>query len=176
MTTTVLVLNAGYEELHRVPVQHAVRMLVRQVAVVEKAVPGRTIGPYPYPAVLRLVRYVKMAWLYRRRDVAGGRVFAGAKDTWTRVDRDPTFSFEGVLARDHHQCAFCGLPGADTVDHVLPRAQGGRSTWENCVAAHGSLTAPFCNSVKADRTPEQAGMPLLWQPFVPTVYDLTWAS
>jgi len=52
----VLVLNAGYEPLHRVSLAHAVRMLHRQVAVVEQAVDGRTFGPYPLPAVLRLVR------------------------------------------------------------------------------------------------------------------------
>lgn len=171
---TVTVLNAGYEELHRVTVQKAISMLFRKIAVIEEEVPGRTFGPFPYPRVLRLVRYVKMTWTYRRRSVAGGRVVGGAKDTWTQVDQDCTFSFEGVIQRDHGQCAYCGGPGADTVDHVLPRSQGGQSTWENSVAAHGSLTEPYCNSVKADRTPEQAGMPLLWEPFVPTRYDLTW--
>ena len=62
----VLVLNAGYEPLQRVSLAHAVRMLHRRVAVVEEAVDGRTFGPYPLPAVLRLVRYVQMRWRHRR--------------------------------------------------------------------------------------------------------------
>src|SRR5690349_8694498 len=60
----VLVLNASYEPLHKVDVRHAVRMLVRGVAVVEEAVEGRSIGHFPLPRVLRLVRYVTMRWRY----------------------------------------------------------------------------------------------------------------
>src|SRR5690349_21532071 len=47
----VLVLNASYEPLHKVDVRHAVRMLVRGVAVVEEAVEGRNIGHFPFPRV-----------------------------------------------------------------------------------------------------------------------------
>lgn len=36
-------------------------------------------------------------------------------------------------------------------DHVIPRAHGGCTTWENVVTS----CVP-CNSVKADRMPEQA--------------------
>lgn len=59
---SVLVLNAGYEPLHRVSLQHAIRMLARNVAVVEEIEHGQTIGPYPRPRVLRLIRYVTMRW------------------------------------------------------------------------------------------------------------------
>lgn len=181
--STVIVLNASYEELHRVSVKKAITMLVREVAVIEEAIPGATFGPFPMPAVLRLVRYVKTAWLYRRKVPSGGVVVNGAKDTWTRVDPQAGYSFEAVKRRDHDQCAYCGRhesqvvepPGPEvplmTVDHVLPRAQGGASTWENCVAACWR-----CNFDKADRTPEQAGLRLLWEPFVPSTYDLTWAT
>ncbi|WP_114906994.1 HNH endonuclease [Ornithinimicrobium murale] len=180
--STVVVLNASYEELHRVSVKKAITMLVREVAVIEEAVPDASFGPFPMPAVLRLVRYVKTAWLYRRRSSPGGRVVTGAKDTWTPVDALAGYSFEGVKVRDHHQCAYCGRPQAKvetpppgtpaiTVDHVVPRAHGGQSTWENCVAA-----CWICNWDKADRTPEQAGLVLLWEPFVPTTYDLTWTT
>lgn len=167
--TQVLVLNAGYEELHRVSVRHAIKMVWRGVAEIEEALPGRSFGPYDYPVSVRLVRYVKMGWAYVKRSVRGGRVTpARVKDTWTvHVGGTPVFSFPGVIARDNGQCAFDGLPGATTVDHVIPRAQGGPSTWENCVAAHEK-----CNWDKADRTPEQADMPLLWEPFTPTREDL----
>ena len=61
------------------------------------------------------------------------------------------------------QC--CGKqPGSEelTIDHVLPRAQGGTSTWENCV-----LACIECNAKKADRTPDQARMPLRREPVRP---------
>ena len=60
--SSVLILNAGYEPLHRVSIQHAIRMLVREVAVVEESLDDKTIGHFPFPLVLRLVRYVKLNW------------------------------------------------------------------------------------------------------------------
>ena len=81
-----------------------------------------------------------------------------------------TFSRRNVAKRDHYVCQYCGAqPGAEsiTIDHVLPRSQGGTSTWTNCVAA-----CSRCNARKGDRTPEQAGMRLRrrparpeWKPF-----------
>jgi 5-methylcytosine-specific restriction endonuclease McrA len=50
-----------------------------------------------------------------------------------------------------------------TIDHVVPRAQGGQSQWENCV-----LACVACNKGKADRTPEQAGMRLKHKAVKPT--------
>ena len=56
-------------------------------------------------------------------------------------------------------------PGSEelTIDHVVPRAQGGESLWGNCV-----LACLACNKGKADRTPEQAGMRLKHKPVRPT--------
>ncbi|MBW4096183.1 MAG: HNH endonuclease [Acidobacteria bacterium] len=135
----VLVLNAGYEPMHRVDIQHAIRMLVRGVAVIEEAIDGKTFGPYPVPKVLRLVRYVQMRWQTRHR----------------------TCSKEAVKRRDG-RCAYCGGP-AQTVDHVHPRSRGGQSSWTNLVAA----CLP-CNQRKADRTPNEAGMRLLLTPHIPS--------
>ena len=80
-----------------------------------------------------------------------------------------SFSRRNLFKRDHWTCQYCGLqPGADelTIDHVVPRSQGGTSTWENCV-----LACMTCNKRKADRTPQQAGLKLrhapvrpLWKP------------
>jgi 5-methylcytosine-specific restriction endonuclease McrA len=87
----------------------------------------------------------------------------------THYDRLPatsvTFSRRNVAKRDHHACQYCGAqPGweAITIDHVVPRSQGGASSWTNCVAA----CVP-CNARKADRTPEQAGMHLRKRPTRP---------
>ena len=60
----------------------------------------------------------------------------------TGYDRTPqatvTFSRRNVFKRDHFTCQYCGTqPGTEelTVDHVLPRSQGGVSSWANCVLA-----------------------------------------
>jgi 5-methylcytosine-specific restriction endonuclease McrA len=76
-----------------------------------------------------------------------------------------TFSRRNVAKRDHHTCQYCGAqPGGEeiTIDHVIPRSQGGTSSWTNCVAA-----CLRCNARKADRTPEQAGMRLRKRPVRP---------
>ena len=78
--------------------------------------------------------------------------------TLTKYDRfresTVTFSRRNIFKRDHSTCQYCGCrPGSSelTIDHVLPRSQGGVSSWENCV-----LACVACNSRKANRTPEQA--------------------
>lgn len=137
----VVVLNTDNTTLHMVSIKHAIKMLVREVAIVEESREGHQIGPYPWPVVLRLVRYVKTAYLYARTP------------TWTK---------RGLLTRDRHICAFCG-GHADTVDHLLPQSRGGLNTWKNTVAACSD-----CNNRKANRTPAEAGMKLRYRPYVPT--------
>src|SRR3954467_8763147 len=139
--TGVLVLNADLGPLHRVSLRHAVRMLVRQVAVVHEADTERQIGSYPLPRVVRLVQYVVTRW---------------------RFSRGPTWSRAGVHLRDRRRCAYCGTT-ATTIDHVLPRSRGGGNSWLNTVAACGP-----CNQRKGDRTPAEARMPLRIHPTVPT--------
>jgi len=137
----VLVLNADLGPLHRVSLQHAIRMLCREVAVVHEADPERQFGVFPMPRVLRLVSYVVTRWRY----TAG-----------------PAWSRRGVLERDGHRCAYCART-ATTIDHVMPVSRGGRNTWRNTVAA-----CDGCNQRKADRTPAEAGMVLRSAPTTPT--------
>ena len=89
--------------------------------------------------------------------------------TLTKYDRPReaavTFSRRNIFKRDHATCQYCGSrPGTSelTIDHVLPRSQGGASTWDNCV-----LACVACNARKANRTPEQAHMHLRRKPFRP---------
>lgn len=65
-----------------------------------------------------------------------------------------------ILKRDRRTCAYCG-DRATTADHIFPKSRGGKWTWDNLVAA-----CVRCNQYKADRTPEEAGMKLLWAPYV----------
>jgi 5-methylcytosine-specific restriction endonuclease McrA len=142
--TDVLVLNADLGPLHRVTIQHAIRMLCRQVAAIHESEPDRLIGVFPMPKIVRLLTYVVPRWRY----TAGPR--------WSR---------RGVLLRDGGRCGYCHSP-ATTVDHVVPRARGGKNTWQNTVAACTS-----CNQRKADKTPSEARMVLAVKAYAPT-----WAS
>ena len=89
--------------------------------------------------------------------------------TLTHYDRLPVkivaFSRRNVFKRDGYMCQYCGCkPGSEelTIDHILPRSRGGMSSWLNCV-----LACIDCNTRKANRTPEQAGMPLRSTPSRP---------
>jgi 5-methylcytosine-specific restriction endonuclease McrA len=82
-----------------------------------------------------------------------------------RRRRAPRFSRRAVVVRDRSTCMYCGAKLAKseaTVDHVVPRAQGGTSSWTNTVAACFT-----CNQRKSSRTPAQAGMRLKSQPHKP---------
>lgn len=71
---------------------------------------------------------------------------------------------KNILRRDGFKCAYCGRSDIPlTIDHIIPKAHGGDDTWENLVAA-----CTICNNKKGDRTPEEAKMRLLFQPFKPS--------
>jgi len=75
------------------------------------------------------------------------------------------FSRINILTRDKWRCCFCGEKFSTkelNYDHVIPRSQGGKTTWENIVSS-----CYKCNSKKGDRTPEQAGMTLRSKPYKP---------
>lgn len=99
--------------------------------------------------------------------------------TLTDYDRLPAtkvwFSRRNIFKRDRYTCQYCGRQwrrdsgksggiGFDelTIDHVVPRSQGGQSRWDNCV-----LACLDCNARKADRTPDQAGLRLRRKPDQP---------
>jgi len=86
------------------------------------------------------------------------------------TSRRPAFTRFNVFLRDRFSCQYCGesLPTHDlTFDHVIPRARGGRTSWENVVTA----CSP-CNLVKGSRLPRDCGMLPLHQPIQPTTHQL----
>jgi len=184
LNTNVLVLNRVYLPVHVTTVRRAFSMVYQGTALVvddkyqtfgfhDWAVrighDGDHIrtpsGPIPVPRVIVLSHYDRLP----RRHVR--------------------FSRSNIFSRDRFTCQYCGVrPGRMdlNLDHVVPRAQGGRTTWENVVCC----CIP-CNRHKGGRTPEQAGLrlrrhparprwsPLLcvlpatvryreWQPFLPS--------
>lgn len=144
---TVEVYNADYRVLSRIPWQEAVRLMLRgAVYIVDLHMPAVHVRSpslvIQLPAAVALYEYVHIP--HRPADRA------------TR---------EAVLVRDGRLCVYCG-GRADTVDHVLPRCRGGGDTWFNLVAACQS-----CNGLKGDRTPQEAGMSMIREPFEPRPRD-----
>ena len=79
----------------------------------------------------------------------------------------PAFTRFNVFLRDGFSCQYCGETGELTFDHVIPRRVGGRTTWDNVVAA-----CPPCNLRKGGRLPQQANMTPRQAPRQPTVFEL----
>jgi 5-methylcytosine-specific restriction endonuclease McrA len=86
---------------------------------------------------------------------------------YVRPSAHPAFTRFNLFLRDRFSCQYCGTLSDLTFDHVVPRAQGGRTTWENVSTA----CAP-CNLRKGGRTPRQAGMKLFEAPYRPTSWQL----
>ena len=86
--------------------------------------------------------------------------------TYDRVPkRRVRFSRYNIFARDKNTCQYCGRRFARSelnLDHVIPRSQGGTSTWENVVCS-----CHRCNRQKGGRTPAQAKIKLIAQPRKP---------
>ena len=81
----------------------------------------------------------------------------------------PSLANDKLFARDCNLCAYCGGHFHDEVltrEHIQPVSRGGADTWMNVVTACRS-----CNHRKGNRTPEQAGMPLLYAPHVPSLWE-----
>ena len=81
----------------------------------------------------------------------------------------PGLTNSKLFARDRNVCAYCGRPleeGDLTREHIIPLAQHGVDCWMNVVTA-----CRACNHRKSNRTPEQAHMPLLFTPYVPSLWE-----
>lgn len=133
MGQQVLVLNATYEPINVCSLQRAVVLVLKNKAeVLERA--ARTLrsatAAHAYPLVIRLVYFVRVPRHEARK-----------------------ISRRAVFARDDHLCQYCGSGAQLTVDHVVPRSRGGRSSWDNVV----TCCSP-CNLRKGDRLPDEIDM------------------
>lgn len=154
LQSRVLLLNGStWEPLSVITVQRAINMLLGG-----KAIAVEMTGQYLHtvrtrfevPSVVALKSYVNVP----RR-----------KSHWSR---------KGVLVRDDYTCVYCGIKlGAQlkgkvlskrdfTIDHIIPRCQGGKDTWSNTACA-----CARCNHRKGNRLHNVAGMRLLWEPKTP---------
>jgi 5-methylcytosine-specific restriction endonuclease McrA len=140
-----LLLDAAYLPRERIDWRRAIiKVIIDKKAEIIEEYPDRFIRTVNWsikvPSVIRLLKPVKKS-------------------------RAVKFSRHAIYARDNGRCQYCGtkVPKHEYQnEHVIPRAQGGKTCWENIV-----VSCQICNSDKANRTPEQAGMRLITKPVRP---------
>ena len=145
-----LVLNADYTPLSYYPLslwpwQTAIKSVFLDRVIVVESYAREVHSPswtMKIPSVIALKQYVKPS-------------------------EYPAFTRFNVFLRDKFACQYCGSGRELTFDHVVPRRQGGRTTWQNVTTA----CAP-CNFRKGGRTPKEAHMPLHLEPIRPTSWQL----
>lgn len=140
----MLVLNLDHYPVAVVPVQKAMVLLLLEKAQLLAAYTHleiRTVSQaFAYPAVIRLAQYKHIPY------------------------KGVLLNRANLFRRDRGACQYCGSTKQLTVDHVVPRSKGGKTSWTNLVTACNR-----CNVLKGDKTLEQAGLHLQTAPFVPTL-------
>lgn len=146
-----LVLSNAYLPIRRTSWQEAISLVFKGFAEIVHTYEDRKVRTvtmeFKMPSVIRYLRY---------------------KNPKKNVVR---FSRENIYTRDRGICQYCGdkcKREKFTYDHVIPRAKGGQTTWENVV-----VSCYPCNQKKRDRTVGEAGMRLLSTPVKPTSMPLT---
>ena len=86
---------------------------------------------------------------------------------YVKPSKSAAFTRFNLFLRDEFSCQYCGKKGEMTFDHIVPRCRGGRTTWENVVAA-----CSMCNFRKGSRELKSAGMKILKKPSKPSVEGL----
>jgi 5-methylcytosine-specific restriction endonuclease McrA len=144
MEKRVLVLNLDHSPVAVVSPQKAIVLLLLEKAnclSTYSLLEIRTVSrSFEYPAVIRLNDYKNIPY----RGVLLNRV--------------------NLFRRDGGECQYCGSRRHLTIDHVIPRSKGGKTSWTNLVTACNR-----CNVNKGDKTPEQAGLILKKEPFKPSL-------
>lgn len=139
----VLVLNQDFSPLSVCSAERAFLLLYLQKAELVHDDPENKMrsidSDYPMPSVIRLQKYIFIPF------------------------KSVILTRQNIFKRDRQKCQYCGKTKELTIDHVLPKSRGGKSTWTNLVAA-----CKKCNSLKGDKTPEEAEMPLAAKPFKPS--------
>lgn len=166
---SVLVLNRLYMAVHVVNVRRAICLLFRDLAEVIHIEAGRYVN-YDFVS-WREISQLKLQ--FEECDPGSDWLqsvhFAVEIPRVIRLlsyDKAPRhgmrFNRRNVFARDGNRCQYCGQRFSTSelsLDHVLPRSQGGDMAWENIVCC-----CVACNSRKGGRTPQQAGMQLIREP------------
>jgi 5-methylcytosine-specific restriction endonuclease McrA len=171
LEASVLVLNKLFMAIHIISVRRAFTLLCKDLAEVVSLEDGQ-FATYNFATWREVSEY-------------RSRYFRQEDDDWVRTvsseiqvprvirllgyeklpKQTVKFNRRNIFARDNNQCQYCGRKYPTTelsLDHVVPRSQGGLSTWENIVCACVS-----CNVRKGGRTPKQAHLSLIRKPEKP---------
>jgi 5-methylcytosine-specific restriction endonuclease McrA len=161
LNASVLVLNRSFLPIHITTARRAFSLLYRGSA---HAV-NEHYETFDFDSWSELGRAAREEAI----GVASGWIRVPRVILLTTFDRVPVrqvrFNRANIYARDRSTCQYCGRRFARSslnLDHVVPRSQGGRSTWENVVCS-----CIDCNRRKGGRTPDQAGLRLIRRPVKP---------
>lgn len=171
LNSSVLVLNRFYMAVRVVDVRRAMTLLYRECAEVISIETGQ-YSNYDFEAWCELSQITS---LDKQPDeeyiqAVSFEIQVPRIVRLTRYDKVPKsvvrFNRKNLFARDDFRCQYCGQSQPTSqlsLDHVVPKSLGGKTTWENIVCS-----CLGCNSRKGGRTPDQAGMKLLKRPIKPT--------
>ncbi|MCL2640937.1 MAG: HNH endonuclease [Phycisphaerales bacterium] len=173
LSCNVLVLNRLYMAVRVVSARRAFSLLQRQLAEVV-SIDDASDGSYMSYDMISWIELSQLKAIYEREnhdfvrtvrfEIAVPRIIRLLG--YDRLPRqDVKLNRRNIYARDHSTCQYCGkrFPTQDlSLDHVIPRSHGGKTTWENLVCA-----CVYCNAKKGGRTPQQAHMHLLKTPVKP---------
>jgi 5-methylcytosine-specific restriction endonuclease McrA len=167
---SVLVLNRSFVAVHVTNVRRALTLLFRELAEVVHVEEGH-YGAYSFES-WRELSALQATFDDPDHDWIRGVGFqlrAPRVIRLTECDRGPRqglrFNRRNVFARDGNRCQYCGehFPLSElSLDHVVPRSQGGLTSWTNIVCA-----CVACNVRKGGRTPDEARMVLIREPVKP---------
>ncbi len=87
--------------------------------------------------------------------------------SYVAQNRSPAFTRFNLFLRDAFACQYCRSEQDLTFDHLIPRSRGGRTGWENVVAACGP-----CNLRKGSKLPRECHMTPMRAPRQPTSWEL----
>lgn len=166
----VLVLNKHYMAVRVIGVRRAFSLLFKDVAEVISCEEGN-YSNYDFESwqqISELKRNFNSEahdWISTVNfDIAVPRIIRLL--FYDRLPRRPVkFNRRNIYARDCNMCQYCGKrhPSSElSLDHIIPRSMGGKSTWDNIVCA-----CTRCNVKKGGRTPKQANMSLVKKPAKP---------
>lgn len=160
LNTSVLVLNRLYQPVHVTSVKRAFSLLYQGIA---KAIDDQyKLYEFSDWAELSAAEHDSVATINRRIRIPRVLVLSAYEHLPKGRVR---FSRLNIYARDGDTCQYCGRKLARSelnLDHVIPRSQGGKTSWENVVCS----CVP-CNLRKGGRTPDQAHMKLFKKPLRP---------
>lgn len=139
----VLVLNQDYSPLTLCSVERAFLLLFLQKADLQSEIKEKSLRSvstvFPFPSVIRIRRYVRVPY------------------------KGVILTRHNIFKRDGFSCQYCGTGKDLTLDHLIPKSKGGKSSWTNLVTA-----CKNCNTKKGDFLPEDVGLKLFKKPIRPS--------